>query len=493
MNVIVIGSGVAGLAAANRLRALGIDVMVFEANDYAGGKLTEFRRDGYRFDAGPSLFTMPHFLDDVFKASGKNPREYYSYQKLDTTCHYFYEDSTRITAYGDPEKFSAEVATQLNVDPARIKHYLNRSKDLYEKTGKVFIEKSLHSWKTWLSWDVVRALPSIPRMGLFSTLNQFNKKHFMDQRLVQLFNRYATYNGSNPYQAPGILSTIPHLEFNIGTFLPEGGMHTITRSLVKLAEDQGVEFRYNTKVDEIVVEGDTVKGVLADGFFYPAGTVVSTMDVFYTYRKLLRNQPAPESTLRQERSSSALIFYWGIGKLFPELDLHNIFFTSDYRQEFKVLFEDKTVYNDPTVYVNITSKFVPGDAPEGCENWFVMINVPSDTGQDWETLIQQARVNILAKLSRILKIDIESSIQTEEILDPRKLQYRTHSYQGSLYGTSSNNRMAAFLRHRNQSSQFQNLFFSGGSVHPGGGIPLCLNSAKITTALIAEQFAVPTV
>jgi phytoene dehydrogenase-like protein len=175
------------------------------------------------------------------------------------------------------------------------------------------------------------------------------------------------------------------------------------------------------------------------------------------------------------------------------LDLHNIFFTSDYRQEFKVLFEDKTVYNDPTVYVNITSKFVPGDAPEGCENWFVMINVPSDTGQDWETLIQQARVNILAKLSRILKIDIESSIQTEEIRDPRKLQYRTHSYQGSLYGTSPNHRMAAFLRHRNQSSQFQNLFFSGGSVHPGGGIPLCLNSAKITTALIAEQFAVPTV
>jgi len=493
MKAIVIGSGVAGLASANRLRALGFEVEVFEANAYAGGKLTEFSRAGYRFDAGPSLFTMPQFLDDVFVFCGKNPRDYYSYTKLETSCHYFYEDGTRIKAFADPEKFSVEVASKLTTEAARVINYLKKSKYLYESTGKLFIEKSLHSWKTWLSWDVVRALPSIPRMGLFSTLNQFNEKHFTDQRLVQLFNRYATYNGSDPYRAPGVLSTIPHLEFNMGTFLPEGGMHTITRSLVKLAEDQGIEIRYNTKVDEIVVEGDSAKGVLAGGFFFPADIVVSTMDVFYTYRRLLKNQPAPETTLRQERSSSALIFYWGIGKSFPELDLHNIFFTSDYRKEFKVLFKDKSVCDDPTVYINITAKYVPGDAPEGCENWFVMVNVPSDTGQHWDDLIERSRANILKKLSRVLEVDVASLIQSEEILDPRKLQQRTQSYQGSLYGTSSNDRMSAFLRHRNQSAQFGNLFFCGGSVHPGGGIPLCLNSAKIVAEVATEQFSVPTV
>lgn len=478
MKVVVIGAGVAGLATANRLKALGLDVQVLEANAYPGGKLTAFEQSGYRFDAGPSLFTMPDFLDDVFRFCKKDPRDYYSYQKLDVACHYFYDDGTFLCGYADASNFAYEAEKKLGVSKDLVVRYLNDSARLYETTGRIFLEQPLNRMATWLSKPVMKALTYIPRMGLFQTLNGFNEARLAHPKLIQLFNRYATYNGSDPYRAPGILSTIPNLEFNVGTFLPEGGMHAITNALVKLATDQGVTIQYHTPVEEILVKENQVYGVRTTDEIIQADLVVSNMDVYYTYRKLLPNQSAPERKLRQERSSSALIFYWGIKHTFPQLDLHNIFFSVDYQEEFNTIFKEKTIPEDPTVYINITSKYIKTDAPEACENWFVMINVPPDEGQDWDSLISEARVNIKRKLSRMLNADIDSLIETESILDPRLIQSRTQSFQGSLYGTSSNSRYAAFLRHPNDAF-IKNLYFCGGSVHPGGGIPLCLQSARI--------------
>jgi phytoene desaturase len=488
-NIVIIGSGVAGLATACRLQSQGFQVLVIEANGYPGGKLTQFSRQGYRFDAGPSLFTMPHFLDDVFIHAGKNPREYYNYQKLDVSCHYFYEDGTRLTAYANKEKFSKEVEDKLQIPGNSIMAYLRKSEHIYSTASHIFLENSLHKVKTWLTKSVAKAIPEIPSLGLFETMHQRNARLLNDPRLIQLFDRYATYNGSDPYQAPGILTSIPHLEFNVGTFFPQGGMHSITEALYKLALDLGVQFRFKTRVLEIITENKRAKGVKTENDVVKADVVISNMDIYPTYQRLLPKARAPKKILSQERSSSALIFYWGIKKEFPGLDLHNIFFAKDYQQEFTALFKTQTVHNDPTVYINITSKYCPTDAPSGCENWFVMINVPANIGQDWDALISGARRNIIEKLNRLLNIDIELLIESEDVLDPRAIESRTSSYQGSLYGTSSNNKFAAFLRHPNFSSEFKNLFFCGGSAHPGGGIPLCLQSGRITSNLISKQFA----
>jgi phytoene dehydrogenase-like protein len=191
--------------------------------------------------------------------------------------------------------------------------------------------------------------------------------------------------------------------------------------------------------------------------------------------------------LKRERSSSALIFYWGIAKEFPELHLHNIFFSKDYPEEFKHLFELKKMFEDPTIYINITSKMEPEQAPPGKENWFVMLNAPAGSERFTKELIQQSRLNILSKLNRMMGVDLEPLIETEETLTPGDIEARTDSYMGSLYGTSSNSKWAAFLRHPNFSSGIQGLFFTGGSVHPGGGIPLCMKSAKIVSELIVES------
>lgn len=478
-SIIVIGAGIAGIAAAVRLAIKGYEVTVFEANSYPGGKLTEFISSGFRFDAGPSLFTMPQYVDELFTLAGKNPTDYFHYQRLDSVCRYFYEDGTRLTAWADGDKLADEIALKTRDTRESVMRFLKKSRDIYDITHHVFLEKSLHKVDSYLNKQTLNSVLRFGKIDAFRTMSEANEKHFRDDKTHRLFNRYATYNGSNPYEAPATLNIIPHLEQHFGAYFPEGGMHAITDSLVRLAEDLGVKFCYNSKVDEVFHERGKVTGVGMAGNIVPAAYVISNMDVWFTYRRLLKGIKLPERILKQERSSSALIFYWGIKGAFKELDLHNIFFSENYEKEFSAIWKYKTIDEDPTVYLNISSKYCQTDAPEGSENWFVMINVPANIGQDWDRLIAEARSNILKKLSRILNQDIGSLIVTEKVLDPREIESKTSSYQGSLYGTSSNGRFAAFLRHPNFIGSVKGLYFVGGSVHPGGGIPLALLSAKI--------------
>lgn len=479
----IIGSGVAGLSAAIHLQAKGHAITVFEANEYPGGKLTAFEQNGFRFDAGPSLFTMPHLLDSAFEAAGKNPRDYFTYSKVDPGSHYFWEDGTRFNAPSNPDLFAAKAEEVFGVSSEKVKKYIEDSFELYDITEDVFLNNSLHKASTYLKRSTAKSFAQLHKAHLFSTMNQVNSKKLGHPKLIQFFNRYATYNGSNPYSAPGTLTVVPTLEFRWGTFLPKGGMHEITQSLYRLAVDIGIEFRFNERVERITTSGNGANGLMTSLGKHTFDTVVSNMDVIPTYRKLLPHHEIPGRVEKQERSSSALIFYWGIEREFGQLGLHNIFWSDDYRKEFDLLFREKAISDDPTVYVNITSKYVAGDAPDGCENWFVMVNAPHVAGQDWEKTESETRMNILKKLSRMLEVDVESLIKSERVLNPPTIESQTSSYLGSLYGTSSNDRMAAFLRHPNFTSKIKNLYFCGGSVHPGGGIPLCLLSGKIVSEL----------
>lgn len=483
---IVIGSGIAGIASAIRLSLKGYHVSVFEANAYPGGKLTTIQLGNYRFDAGPSLFTLPYLVDELFELAGKNPRNYFDYQKLDMLCHYFYEDGTVLHSYADQQKFLEEVETQLQIDPNPLKEYLDHSAYIFERTRHSFLEKSLHKFKTYISPDILKTVSSMRKLHLLESMHAVNEKSLNHPKLVQLFDRFATYNGSNPYKAPGVLNSIPHLEFGIGSYFPKEGMHHILTACMKLAEELGVKFHFNERVEKIHIAGRKVSGIETGKGFYPANLVISNCDVKQSYQKLIPDQKAPKKTMSQEPSSSALIFYWGINKSFPELDVHNILFSGDYEKEFKAIFEGGTVCEDPTIYIHISSKLVKGDAPEGKENWFVMINVPSNQGQDWENFRKKVREQVIQKINRILKTDLEALIEEEDYLDPLRISERTNSFAGALYGASSNDRMAAFFRHPNF-SKINGLYFAGGSVHPGGGIPLCLLSAKITTDLISKQ------
>ncbi len=483
-NVVIIGSGIGGIATAIRLAAKGMKVAVFEKDEGPGGKLNLIELGKYRFDLGPSLFTMPFFVEELFELAGKDPKKYFTYKRIELACKYYWSDGTILYAWSDKDKLAAEIENKLDIDRKIIKKYVEHAVKLYEKTSPVFLEKSLHKFTNYLSADFFKAGTYFHEMDIFKTMDEANRKRLKHPKLVQLFNRMATYNGSSPFKAPGILNIISSLEHGTGVYFPEGGMYNITLSLYHLAMELGVEFRFSEEVNEILHKNKKVTGVQTSKNEYDADIVISNMDVVPTYRKLLPGIKRPERTLNQERSSSALVFYWGIGNSYPELELHNIFFSDNYREEFEFLFDRLDIHDDPTIYINISSKESPDDVPEGHENWFVMVNAPRNENQDWEEIVQRTRKNIITKLSDILKKDVERDIRAEYILDPREIESKTSSYKGSLYGSSSNSKFAAFLRHPNFSSRLEGLYFVGGSVHPGGGIPLCLQGAKITASLV---------
>ena len=313
---IVIGAGIAGLSVAIRLQNAGFKVEVFESNDYPGGKLTDFSKNGYRFDMGPSLFTMPQFIEELFSISKKNSKDYFSYKKKETTCHYFFKDGTTFEAKSDVYKFAKSAAKTFNVEEEKLLHYFDRSKKKYELTSSLFLEKSLHKFSTYFTKDTIKAIFNINSLDINSTLHDYNTKSFKDTRLVQLFDRFATYNGSSPYQTPGIMSMIPHLEQYYGTFFPTGGMHSITQSIYQLAIDLGIEFNFNSKVDKILIENKKAIGIS-----------IGTKDHFAEY--IISNSKGPRYILHQhgevfsdnELSGDHISFFIGPEGGFEDIEL----------------------------------------------------------------------------------------------------------------------------------------------------------------------------
>ena len=479
---IIIGSGIGGLAAAIRLARQGINIAVYESAEKAGGKVTQLNFDGFRFDAGPSLLTLPELVHELLDDDLRFP-----IRRLEVITKYFYPDGTHVLAYSDVEKFSAEVGQKLGIPSSKVVNYLKKAAKVYELTSDLFIFGSFHRIKNLMNFKSLKTLTHFRNLQALNTLHEYNRQELSSGHLVQLFDRYATYNGSNPYQTPATLSVISHLEHNLGAFIPESGMFQITESLYQQALRLGVMFHFNQSVLKVETAKNKVSGVIIDTGFAAADIVVSDVDIHRFYSSLLPDKKRLARITKEERSSSALIFYWGMKGIFPELDIHNIFFSSDYQDEFEHLFRQKDLFNDPTVYIYISSKYNPTDAPEGCENWFVMINAPADVGQNWDELIAKSRQRILEKLERMLGKKLSGSIVSEQILSPPDIFKQTGSVNGSLYGSSSNSRYASFNRHANFRSDINGLYFVGGSVHPGGGIPLCLSSANIVALLVNEQ------
>lgn len=482
-NVAIIGSGLGGLSAAIRIAAKGHRVTIFEQQETPGGKARQIQTDGFTFDAGPSLFTLPEEVFDLLRLAGMNPEECLNVYKLDPICNYIFSDGTNFKSPGNPEKWKQAVLPFL-VDPRQIIQYQKDARKIYEITTPVFLNQSLHLVKNYFKKHTLKGILNLGSIHALTILNEYHEKMFHDKRLVQLFNRYATYNGSDPYQAPATLSVISHIEGHLGAWYPKGGIYEIARQLFLAAQRLGVIFNFGTKaqyIENLFQEGYAVNyskdGLdCRDKFSH----IIFNVDIHHVYNTLIPWAKKPIRILSRKRSSSGIIFYWGMAKSFPELDLHNIFFSQDYHKEFQQIFRDGQIPQDPTVYINITSKFDKEHAPNGKENWFVMINVPPLPKEtEWEPILKEAKNNIIRRIFSSSGQDVLPWIETEQILHPGLIDELTGSFMGSLYGSSSNSKWAAFFRHPNFISKYPGMFFTGGSVHPGGGIPLVLKSGKI--------------
>jgi phytoene desaturase len=412
---------------------------------------------------------------------------------LDRICTYFWADGTRAASFADPDRFAAEVQRVFGEDPRRLYRYLEYSARIYRITSHLFLERSLHEWETYAGAGFWSSLLRLPRIDALRTMDRANSSFFHSPYLRQFFDRYATYNGSDPYQTPATLNIIPHVEYGIGAWAVAGGIHRVPLALHAVAEELGVQFHYGLAVERILTEGDRpgpVRGVRVAGTDHAAEIVISNADVTPTYRFLLRDTDARlfKRYQKLESSSSGLVFYWGVRRRFDELGLHNVFFSRDYAREFAQIFQEGTCPDNPTIYINITAKEgSPDDAPPDGENWFILVNAPADRGQDWEAEAAKTRRTVVTRLSRELGVDLESAIEVESRMLPPDIAAKTDSHQGSLYGIASNSRFAAFMRHPNRSRRYPGLYFVGGSAHPGGGMPLVVQGGGIVADLVKRR------
>ncbi len=486
--VAVIGAGFGGLAAAAILAHRGYAVEVFEQQSGPGGKAGDLRMGGWRFDTGPSLFTMPAVFEKCFALAGGDLNTALSHEPMDLITRYFWDDGTVLDAWQDPDRFAAEVEAKLG-DPAdAVKRYLKRAKKIYDTTADIFLYGN--------PWDPLnifrisgwRALMGLPFIAPFTTMDRFHRRYFTDERTIQLFNRYATYTGSDPYRAPATLAIIPHVEYAIGARNLRGGVAALVRAIHALAEKNSAQFHFGTPVERIVHHGNRVTGLVVNEEEITFDAVISNADVTYTYLSLLQSDSEMADRYQQlEPSLSGVVFYWAMRERFPELAVNNIFFSHDYRAEFEEIFDKRRCGYDPTVYVNITSKFDTADAPAEGENWFVLINAPYDDHQDWEVEVLRLRETVITKLSRMIGRDIEPAIAHEEVRTPRTWRDLTNTNHGAIYGISSNDPMAAFRRQPVKCADHPGLFFCGGSAHPGGGMPLATLSGMMAADAVTRR------
>ncbi|KGE73699.1 phytoene desaturase family protein [Spirochaeta lutea] len=490
MKIGVIGGGLGGLSAALSLAASEHQVTIFEAESEFGGKAGNLEAAGYRFDTGPSLLTLPHVFDRLFNLTGVSREDYFSILPLDPITNYWFSDGTRYKSRPVPY-FTDSLVDVFDVAKEEAERYLRYSRKIYDLTHEIFLESSLQQGKTFVSQAALRAYPQILSIDPLRSMHRANRDFFRDPRVVQFLDRFATYNGSNPYRAPATLNNIIWVEHGLGGWAVLGGIYQIVKAMLRRARELGIHLVSSCKIIDIRTDSHRrVRGLVdCQNTVHDFDAVVSDVDVSTLYHTILKNDLHKEYRRYQSlpSSSSGVVFFWGVNRDFPDLGLHNIFFSENYELEFQQIHSEGILPHDPTIYVNITSKVNPEDAPQGSENWFVLVNAPPHGTQNWNSEVNELRTRVLRKLSKTLGTTLSPHIEYESVLSPQDIMERTGSWRGALYGISSNSLSSAFMRHGNVSKQYRGLYLTGGSVHPGGGMPLVVLSGMIAAQQLLRR------
>jgi len=488
--IAVIGGGLGSLSGAIHLARMGFKVQLFEQSSRLGGKANELVLGHYRFDTGPTLLTMDFVIDGIFHYAGFERSEFLDFIPVEPICRYFFPDGSIMDASADRDKMIAAIKALAPEEADSYDRFMEYCGRIYELTADLFLFTPIHEIKKLIKRGDLSTLINLRRIDPFRTMHQGVSRFFSDSRLIQLFDRYATYTGSNPFQAPATLNIISYVEHGLGGYYIKGGIYRLVEALENVAEKLGVEINTSARVEKILWGSGKVEGLKVNGKVLTADYVLCGTDVVVAYNSLIEGLEPRRRKLNQlEPSLSGMVFLWGVSKTHPQLAQHNIFFSVDYEREFEQIFGELRPPDDPTIYISISSKTDPGHAPPNSENWFVLLNMPyltdADHGKDWDAEVERMRKIVLNKLG-IMGIDISRYIELERVYTPEDFFDIYDSNRGSIYGISSNSKTMAFKRHANRSRDIEGLYFAGGSVHPGGGIPLTILSGKMAAELILE-------
>ena len=477
--ILVVGAGLGGLSAAIRLAHAGHRVEVWEKNDAPGGKLGELKIDGFTWGTGPSLLTLPQVLRDLFTAAGERLEDHLELMRLDSGCRYFWSEGTVI---------DEDAAFWARPEVAR---FLNYARGIYELSGEAFLNRPPGDfWRAFAprNWLKLRHLGNV---ATTRTLAEEVERRMVDPHLRQIFQRFATYNGSSPFRTPATFNIIPFVEAEFGSWYVRGGLPRITQELASLAARQGVSFRFGAEV----AGWDGKRATARDGYAAGFDILVCNGDVLGARTGFLSGSIGDERTrkklLTPELSTSGFILFLGVRGRDERLAHHNIFFSDDYPREFTEIHEEKVSPREPTIYVSISARHDANHAPAGHDNYFVLVNVPArDPLRPWTAEETAAyRDLVLDRLEKFGVRDLRSRMVTERAFTPTDFANRDNAYHGSLYGWASHSIRTSLFRPPLRAEKARNVFFVGGTTHPGGGIPLVILSGKMVAELIKREVA----
>lgn len=496
----VIGGGLGGLAAACTLAARGYRVILFEANDWLGGKAAVLEVGGYRFDMGPTILTVPRVLRRIFDEAGRSLASELDMVRLDPQWRCFFSDGSVLDLVEDVDRMASEL-DRFSPDSGASNGYrdfLSLSEKLHGISERFFFWKSVEDLKDTmdvkasLNADTLRDVMAI-RMG--QTMAGTIRRRIPDPRVAQMVDHFAQYVGSSPYNSPAVLCSIAHMQVDGGVWYPIGGTRAVPVALARLAGELGVELRTGCGVRRLLVENDRVAGVETDaGERVALAAVVSNMDSIRTYRELVGG-PRGERFIRRhdpEPACSGVVLYLGLDRCYDHLLHHDFVFSRDPEEEFHWIYDKGEPAPDPTCYLAAPARTEPSVAPEGGEALYVLVHTPYlRPHHDWDRMLPGYRRTILDKLKSTAGMeDIEDRIVVERVLTPRDIHERYRVLNGAIYGLASHGRFLGAFKPGNRSREVQGLYLAGGAAHPGPGMPMVLMSGWIAAdALDADGVA----
>jgi len=491
----VVGGGLGGLAAACVLAARGHKVVLFERNEWLGGKAAELREQGFRFDMGPTILTVPRVLERIFAEAGRKLSDHLDLRRLDPQWRCFFEDGTVLDLQ---ESIEATAAAAGRLNPASAQGYrdfIAMSSKLHDVSEKFFFWRSVEDvfdtidMKKNLEMSTVRDIMSL-RMG--TTVAGQIRKRVPDPRVSQMLDHFVQYVGSSPYGSPAVLCGIAHMQTSEGVWYPMGGTRAVPAALVALAADLGVDFRTGCGVRRILMEGGRASGVETDaGETVACDQVVSNMDSVRTYRELVGAAPAAKFARRWKRdpACSGVVLYLGLDRAYEHLAHHDFVFSRDPEEEFDHIYGRGEPAPDPTAYIAAPARTEPGVAPPGGEALYVLVHTPYlRPHHDWRAMFPAYRQVILDKLKRTAGMgDIEERIVFERHLTPQDIHERYSVLNGAIYGLASHGRFFGAFKPGNRSRDLAGLYLAGGAAHPGPGMPMVLMSGWIAADALDQD------
>lgn len=490
-HVVVIGAGVGGLAVAARLSVKGHRVTLLEHADRVGGKLFTYRRDGFAFDTGPSLFTLPAVYRDLFLKTGKSLEDSVDLQEVDPAFRYVFADGSEVTLPGvDPAKCAQAFGAAFGPESDKQwREFTDRGSQMWRLTRGPFLQSPLKGWKSLLPL----ANPSdVNTIAPFTSLRKLARKYFTDPRMIMIVDRYATYTGSDPRHAPAVLATIPYIEQVFGTWHIGGGLGTLATALENRCHERKVEIRTGVTVTQINTNNGVVSGVhLESGEFIEADIVVSDSDATLTQDLLSQEDRKQTPSIPNSPSLAGFVLLLALDGTTTGIAHHNVWFPKNYDAEFDAIFgKEPKPPSDPAIYACVPDDQTMKPTSDS-ESWFILVNAPRHDpekkhGFNWDLPgVKEDYAERILDLLAQRGTDIRSRIKWMEIRTPADLERDVMAPGGSIYGTSSNGPRAAFTRPANQSA-IKGLYQVGGSSHPGGGLPLVGMGAEITAELIGR-------